>query len=208
MDEDDRCPATNRNGERCGHPEGWGTDNDSGPCKFHGGASPGGQEGNDGGAPEGNQNATRHGIHATPEYLADHLNESQRDQLTATFEALCTRYERRRGHDPDYAAKRRLRRVSIEILKEDLADEWLASEAADSGSLLMEQRETDGGETYAVPNAVLEPLTALKRETRLTLKDMGLLDDPDTQQADALEGLSDGAELVFNDAEDADTPDA
>jgi len=202
MNDDDRCPATNRNGERCGHPEGWGTDNETGPCKFHGGAA------EDQGAPEGNQNATRHGIHATPAYLADHLNESQRDQLTATFEALCTRYERRRGHDPDYAAKRRLRRVSIEILKEDLADEWLASEAADSGSLLMEQRETDDGESYAVPNAVLEPLTALKRETRLTLKDMGLLDDPDTQQANALEGLSDGAELVFNDAEDADTPDA
>jgi hypothetical protein len=199
---DDICGATKRDGtdDACQLPAGWGTDHTGeGRCKLHGGAE-------DAGAPEGNQNATRHGIHATPEYLADHLNESQRDQLVATFEALCTRYERRRGHDPDYAAKRRLRRVSIEILKEDLADEWLASEAADSGSLLMERREMDDGETYAVPNAVLEPLTALKRETRLTLKDMGLLDDPDTQQADALEGLSDGAELVFNEADEA--PDA
>lgn len=33
------CPATNRNGEPCGHPEGWGTDKDHGPCKHHGGAA-------------------------------------------------------------------------------------------------------------------------------------------------------------------------
>ena len=38
-DDTDRCPATNRNGEQCGHPAGWGTDNDSGPCKHHGGAA-------------------------------------------------------------------------------------------------------------------------------------------------------------------------
>jgi len=202
MNDDDRCPATNRDGERCGHPAGWGTDNDDGPCKFHGGAA------ENQGPPEGNQTARTHGLNATPEYLVEHLTESQEDDLVATFEGLVTRYERVHGHEADYAAKKRLRRISIEILKQDLADEWLAEQSEESGHLLMEQRETDGGETYAVPNAVLEPLTALKRETRLTLKDMGLLDDPDTQQANALEGLSDGAELVFNDADDGDTPDA
>jgi len=34
-----RCPGTNRDGEQCGHPAGWGTDGESGPCKFHGGAA-------------------------------------------------------------------------------------------------------------------------------------------------------------------------
>lgn len=38
-DDTDRCPATNRNGEPCGHPTGWGTDTTEGPCKFHGGAT-------------------------------------------------------------------------------------------------------------------------------------------------------------------------
>jgi len=55
MNDDDRCPATNRNGEPCGHPAGWGTDSDEGPCKHHGGA--GGDVGDPGGAPEGNSNA-------------------------------------------------------------------------------------------------------------------------------------------------------
>lgn len=40
MNEDtERCPGTNREGDECGHPSGWGTDNESGPCKFHGGAA-------------------------------------------------------------------------------------------------------------------------------------------------------------------------
>lgn len=36
---DSGCPATNRNGDPCGHPAGWGTDRNEGPCKFHGGAA-------------------------------------------------------------------------------------------------------------------------------------------------------------------------
>lgn len=182
MNDNDRCPATNRNGERCGHPTGWGTESDDGPCKFHGGASSG--------APDTNQNARRHGLHSVPEYLADHLDQQHEDSLIATHEGLCTRYERLHGHEPDFAAKKRLRRISIAIIKQDLADEWLATEATDSGHLLMEQRETEAGATYEVPNAVLEPMTALKRETRLSLKDMGLLKDPDSEQADATRTLA------------------
>lgn len=67
---DDRCPGTNRQGEPCGHPSGWGTDNDSGPCKFHGGATEGG------GAPEGNQNATTHGLTADPMNLFGWLSDN------------------------------------------------------------------------------------------------------------------------------------
>lgn len=192
MNDEDRCPATNRDGERCGHPAGWGTDNDSGPCKHHGGCGGGD------GPPEGNQNARTHGLNSTPEYLAEHLTESREDDLIATLEGLCARYERFHGYEPDHAAKKRLRRISIAIIKQDLADEWLAQEADASGHLLMEQRETEDGETYEVPNAVLEPMTALKRETRLSLKDMGLLQDPDTKQAEAIDGLGEGATLVFD----------
>lgn len=43
-DDTERCPATNRNGEPCGHPSGWGTDSDTGPCKFHGGTQPTGKD--------------------------------------------------------------------------------------------------------------------------------------------------------------------
>jgi len=62
MNETDGCPATNRHGEPCGHPAGWGTDNDTGACKFHGGK---------GGAPEGNDNAVTVGAYR--EQYIEHL---------------------------------------------------------------------------------------------------------------------------------------
>lgn len=64
---DDTCPATNNRGEPCGLAAGWGTENDSGPCKFHGGAA------ENQGAPEGNVNAMTHGLTADPMNLFDWL---------------------------------------------------------------------------------------------------------------------------------------
>ena len=70
----DICGATNRNGEPCSLPAGWGTPgSQKGRCRFHGGASTGPKdtehleendfaEGNaGGGAPEGNTNSQIHG---------------------------------------------------------------------------------------------------------------------------------------------------
>ena len=51
MNDDDRCPGTNRDGERCGHPKGWGTDHvGEGCCKHHGGASEGAPPGEENGS--------------------------------------------------------------------------------------------------------------------------------------------------------------
>ena len=79
MDDEDRCPATNRNGKRCGHPEGWGTDNDSGPCKFHGGASDG--------PPEGNNNAVTVGAWAE-DFVSDFLKDDEIDRVKDLSELL------------------------------------------------------------------------------------------------------------------------
>jgi len=193
-----RCAAECRDGDYCESYPVQGADR----CRMHGGT-------NDG-APERNQNATRHGLQATPEYLVEHLDEHHKDQLVATFESLCTRYESVHARDPDFAAQKRLRRIAIEIVKEDLADEWLAQQAAESGHLLMEHREVVDDETgdvvreYDVPNSVLEPLTALKRETRLTLKDMGLLRDPKTKHAEA---TAEGAAAIRQFMTEADEQD-
>nr|AKY04304.1 hypothetical protein [uncultured haloarchaeon] len=69
----DICGATNRNGNPCKLPKGWGTPGSGGTrCKYHGGLSSGPDgtshlednnyaEDNDGGAPENNDNAAIHG---------------------------------------------------------------------------------------------------------------------------------------------------
>lgn len=78
---DDTCPATNRKGEPCGLAAGWGTDNDSGPCKFHGGASEG--------APEGNDNAVSHGAYAES-FVTDFLTEGEIARVEDAQELLGT----------------------------------------------------------------------------------------------------------------------
>lgn len=80
-DDTERCPATNRQGEQCGHPAGWGTDNDSGPCKFHGGATEGG------GAPEGNNNAATVGAWAE-DFYEDFLTEAEKKRVKESAEIL------------------------------------------------------------------------------------------------------------------------
>ena len=181
--------GTNRHDEPCGKPEGWGTEFDSGKCRHHRGTSP------DGSSHEGNQNARQHGIHATPEYLLEDLSERHLDTYHATFEALCTRYADIHGYDPDFAAKKRLSRVAVEIVKEDLVDEYLRNQADDPEEVLVETQiigqdpETGRPIEVETPNKLLPQLTQLKRETRLTLKDMGLLEDPDSKQAEATQGI-------------------
>lgn len=81
-DDTERCPGTNRNGEPCGHPEGWGTDNDTGPCKFHGGAGGGD------GPPEGNDNAKTHG--AFSEHFRSDLTDTEEQALESMIDHLKT----------------------------------------------------------------------------------------------------------------------
>jgi hypothetical protein len=75
-------------------------------------------------------------------------------------------------------------------VKERIADEWLSEQADETGNLLIESfviGQDDDGRPIEVEqeNQILKELTALKRETRLTLKDMGLLKDPESQRAES-----------------------
>jgi len=144
---------------------------------------------------EGNQRAQKHGLYSVPEHLKKHFTESQEDRYIAYFESLCSRYERLHGQEPDAFAKDRLSRISIECVKERIADEWLSEKADETGNLLIEEYIIDTDEQgqpvkVESENQILKELTALKRETRLQLKDMGLLKDPESKKADNMEGLA------------------
>lgn len=168
------------NGDPCERVAGWGTDFTEGKCKQHRGTSP------DGESHKHNQNAQKHGLFALPEHLQHELDERKEDRYRAYFEALCSRYERYHGNEPDDFAKDRLSRVAIECLKERIADEYLTENAQSTILTQRDVREVDG-RTIMVEkeNHILAELTALKRETRLTLKDMGLLRDPESQKAES-----------------------
>lgn len=77
---DDICGRTAKStGEPCTRPAGWGTDNDDGACKFHGGASPG--------APEGNDNAVTVAAWAE-DFVTDFLHDDEIDRVKDLSELL------------------------------------------------------------------------------------------------------------------------
>lgn len=187
MNEDaNRCPGTNRDGERCGHPAGWGTDNDTGPCKFHGGKA---------GAPEGNGNAQKHALHADRGKFYDRLSEAKQNRVDELEAALIERYEEFHGREPDAADVRDLFEIAVGYVQRDYARDWLADNSEDDSNPMTEeqvigQREDGSPITVEVPARINETLAASRREDRLMKKHMGLFRDPDTQQAEATETLA------------------
>lgn len=77
---EDECGDHGGDGGECGLAAGWGTDFDSGKCRFHRGTSP------DGSSHEGNQNATKHG--AFREHFRSDLQPAEREAIDALVAQL------------------------------------------------------------------------------------------------------------------------
>jgi hypothetical protein len=178
MDDDDRCPATNRDGERCGHPAGWGTENDDGPCKFHGGAGGGD------GPPKGNGNGEKHGMRADRELWF----ERHRDDAEPLVRALVASYVEDAPFGWESTAKvDQVCEVAIDQARlrhaNEYLDEFLTEQVVDvseSGEPIVELEE----------NPAHMPRDRIKRTNAKILKDLGILDDPDSAQAAATESLA------------------
>ena len=182
MNDEDRCPATNRNGERCGHPAGWGTDNADGPCKFHGGAA------ENQGAPEGNGNAETHGLTADREKWFDRY----REDVEPIVRALVESYVADAPFDFENTAK-------VDQLTEVCIDQVRLREANDElDDFLTEQvvgTTEDGRPIKTVDeNPAHMPRDRIKRTNAKILKDLGIMDDPDSAQADATGDLASAIE--------------
>jgi len=79
------CGATAKStGEPCQRPSGWGTDSDSGRCKYHGGNTPQKDENPDvgDGDQEGNQNAMTTGVNSDPVNLFNWCAENEPEALS------------------------------------------------------------------------------------------------------------------------------
>ena len=179
--------TTKQTGEPCQRVAGWGTPTEEGPCKYHKGTSP------DGKSHEGNDNAVTHSAHRKPEFLkSDIVGTEHQDTFDAAHEALCSRYENFHGWI-DYAIKKDLEEVALMYVKRDLIDIH-ASENAAEGSPLVETQiigQDDNGRPVSVKqvNKLQSLYTDLRRESRLLLKDMGLYESPEKQQAEATSDL-------------------
>jgi hypothetical protein len=174
MNDDDRCPATNRDGERCGHPAGWGTSNDSGPCKFHGGAADN----------EGNGHNEKHGLDSDRAKWFDR----HRDSADEIVRALVASYVSDAPFSWDSTAKvDQLCEVAIDQARLRHANEYLDEFLTEQVVGVTE----DGREiTKLEENPAHMPRDRIKRTNAKILKDLGVMDDPDSAQASATETLA------------------
>jgi len=198
----------------CGARAGKGTDHvGEGRCSNHGGASSGAPEGNenaegnDGGAPEDNTNAVTHGAYADANsYYQDVLDDDLRQFVDEVFADYKEDYEARHG-EPPLGIEAELFRIAVTHAKDIGLDRWADDkpEGLESGHPLVDK------ETNLVPigegmvetersyreSVVLAAQKKLSSDRRMWLKDLGLLEDPDSQDAAAKEDVADALREVL-----------
>lgn len=75
--------GTNSDDDPCGKPGGWGTDFDSGKCRYHRGTN------EDGSSHEGNQNAATHGAYSES-FVKNYLTDDEIERVEQAQELLGT----------------------------------------------------------------------------------------------------------------------
>jgi len=185
-----------------GYCEGWQMDN--GRCHKHGGRN----EDDDrdaGGAPEGNINSISHGLYAeTNKFYQTIMSDKERALCDEIFQDYCTQFREKHG-DPHTGEQARLFEVSVNHVKIIHSDNWATDkpESLESGNPMVDKGERFN--TEGVPyqeyteTVVLKGQTRLRNSDRQWLKDMGLLQDPESKKADNMEGL---AEMWASELED------
>jgi hypothetical protein len=162
---DGRCNAETRDG---GHCEAYPVEG-SERCRQHGGQSTGP-------APEsmaGNQNARSHGLHADPANVLDDLAERDSDGYNWVMRKYDS-YLRSAPFEDGTAKADQLKQVAVQEYTI-----WKATGFQLKGGVV---RRTDDGIAESPVNL---PLDRMQRTVTRRLKELGVLDDPETEQAAA-----------------------
>jgi hypothetical protein len=162
---DGRCNAETRDGGFCEASPLDGADR----CRQHGGAS----TGPDPESMKGNQNARSHGLHADPANVLDDLAERDTDG----YEWVMSKYDSYLDTAPfgDGTAK-------ADQLKQVAVQEYTIWKATGIQLKRGVVRRTGDGIAESPVNL---PLDRMKRTVTRRLKELGVLDDPDTEAAAA-----------------------
>lgn len=107
---------------------------------------------------------------------------------------LIERYQEYHGRDPDPDEVKDLFELAMGPVQREFGREYMAESADESGNPLLEHVEFEKeGRTveFDKPNEIIETISALRREDRLSKKDLGLMKDPDTKQAESVDSLAD-----------------
>lgn len=165
----DRCGAKCRDGSICHSYSVEGSER----CRMHGGASPG--------APKGNQNSARHGLYSDPANVLDDLAEKDPEG----YDWILKKYDSYLDDAPfeDGSAK-------ADQLKQICVQEfiiWRASGLQLENGIVVATNEPEGNKygDRIKDHPVNKPLDRMQRTVTSRLKELGILDDPESQQANA-----------------------
>lgn len=156
----------------CNQPAGWDADGDE-RCKFHDSDY---REG--GGAPKANQNAATTHLKADPRNYHENLPPEEREFVLDTSAALEDRIRRNTG-DVDYIDRILARRIAIKI--------HIAAKASDTINRddLTQTVWTDEG-SFDKKHPIIDELRMYDSAIVSEMRQIGILDDPETAKADAL----------------------
>lgn len=180
-----RCNAQTRDGNHCALVAGHGTDSDEGRCKFHGGASSG--------APKGNQNAKKHGIYSQRSNYYNDLPAEEKAWVDSLVQSMLNDAP---FTEDNFQKFQMVREIAIDMHKKRHANDYIAEEGIVQENIV---RDEDGNPvtdqngdlvTETDENPVNLAYDRLDRTMTRKMKELGILDDPDSAQAEAEKSIA------------------
>lgn len=165
----------------CANPEGFRVDGDANRCYLHGGASTG--------APENNVRAQKHGIHTKRQRYYNNCSEEEQVWIDSVIESILD--DMPGSNEPSFAKLQIVRNIAIDMHKLRNANDYIDEKGVvhrdktvgytDDGRPIKEDQE----------NAVNIAYDRLNRTMTRQMEKLGVLDSPESQQADAQESIAD-----------------
>jgi hypothetical protein len=160
----------------CNAEAGKGTENfGEGRCQHHGGSA---HESDDAGAPAHNQNGQKTAANVDPHHYAENLPEDEEEFVKATSESILDRVRRNHGREPDFLDEILARRVAINLHIVSKASEYTRDE-------LVQVIVHENG-SHEEKGALVEEVRRYSNSIMSNLKELGVMDDPESQKADEL----------------------
>ena len=175
----EKCGATCSDGSTC---NAWAMD-DSNRCRHHGGKSTGPKT--DDGKKKSSQNAEKHGLQSDREKWF----ERHREDVEERVQTLVQSYVEDAPFGFENTAKVDfLTELCIDQVRLQEANEWLRDEFLKEETVTV----TDDGRPIKklVENPAHMPRARIKKDNIRGLKELGILDDPESQKAESIETLN------------------
>lgn len=146
-----------------------------------------------GGAPEGNSNSLKHGVYATPSNLTEHLSDDELEWIQEIVDG----YLERAAFDANDPRAERLVMVAVKLYQEWAAENQMLKEGLSEDTTIGVNKQ---GEPIVNKDShhLRRASNQLSKESRLLLRELGLLNPPEQQQAEAQESVAQAFERAVD----------